>query len=54
MSYSIPPGEEAHDEGGREPLDERLQPSLDGGVLALADVQIGDMEEPNGHRRPSL
>ena len=42
------------DHGRGEAADEVGQAALDGGVLTLADVQVGDVENPDGHRRPTL
>jgi hypothetical protein len=42
------------DHGWGEAADEVRQAALDGGVLTLADVQVGDVENPDGHRRPTL
>jgi hypothetical protein len=42
------------DHGRGEAADEVREAALDGGVLTLADVQVGDVENPDGHRRPSL
>ena len=42
------------DHSRREAADELRQAALDARVLPLAHVQVGDVENPDGHRRSTL
>jgi hypothetical protein len=42
------------DEIGCDAFDERSETPVDRGVLARAEVQVGDVENPHSHRRLTL